>query len=100
MGKYYTVLKVGLAERFAYRANFFLGIVMRFLPFVTTVFFWNAVIGAGGDDTFTGYTGRTMVGYFILIFVARSFSSMPGLARTIALDIREGGLNKYLVRPL
>jgi ABC-2 type transport system permease protein len=100
MSKYLAVFKVGLADRFAYRANFFLGTLVRIIPFVTTVYFWNAVIGDSAGDAFSGYTARSMTGYFLLVFVARSFSSMPGLARAVAADIREGGLNRYLVRPI
>jgi ABC-2 type transport system permease protein len=100
MSKYLAVLKVGLADRFAYRANFFLGTLVRIVPFITTVFFWRAVIDDNAGDAFNGYTSTTMTGYFILVFVARTFSSMPGLARAIATDIREGGLNRYLVRPI
>jgi ABC-2 type transport system permease protein len=100
MRKYLTVLRIGLADRFAYRANFFLGTLMRLLPFVTVVFFWEAVMAGAPADAFEGYDRRSIVGYFVLVFLARAFSSMPGLARETAKDIREGGLNRYLVRPI
>lgn len=100
MSKYLTVLRVGLADRFAYRANFFIGTIMRLLPFVTVVFFWNAVMADAPPRAFGGYNADAMVGYFILVFLARAFSSMPGLAREIAKDVRDGQLNKFLVRPI
>jgi len=100
VGKYLTVFKIGLADRFAYRANFFLGTLMRLVPFVTVVFFWNAAMENAVEGAFGHYSSRTIVGYFILIFLARAFSSMPGLSRAISEDVREGGLNKFLVRPI
>lgn len=102
MGKYLTVLRVGLADRFAYRGDFFFGTLMRLVPFATVVFFWDAVMsGAGsGPVAFGGYDARSIVAYFILVFLGRAFSSMPGLSRSIAQEVREGGLNKFLVRPV
>lgn len=98
--KYLTVLRIGLADRFAYRANFLIGTVMRLLPFVTVVLFWGAVMENARPDAFGGWNRNNIVGYFVLVFLARAFSSMPGLSREVGTDIREGGLSKYLLRPI
>lgn len=41
--KYLRIFRVSLVERLAYRADFLLGTVLRFLPMVTSVLLWSAV---------------------------------------------------------
>jgi ABC-2 type transport system permease protein len=41
-----------------------------------------------------------MIAYYLLTMVSRAFSSMPGLASGIALQIRNGEVKKYLVQPI
>ena len=100
MKKYLTVFKIGLSERLVYRFNFFTGVFVRFLPLVSTIYLWKAVYASRDGHPIESYTFPGMIAYYMLIQVARSFSSMPGLARTIAQEIREGELNKYLIRPV
>ena len=79
---------------------------MRFLPIVTQVFLWGAVF-AGMErgcqriepDCRLSAT-HDMVAYYLLAMVGRAFSSMPGLASGIALQIRNGEIKKYLVQPI
>jgi len=103
--KYVNIYRVSLLERMAYRGDFLLGSVLRFLPLVTAVLLWQAAYkGAGGSSgsatKFSGYTFDEMVAYLLLVHISRMFSSMPGLAAGIARDIREGTLKKYLIQPL
>jgi ABC-2 type transport system permease protein len=102
--KYLNIFRASLIERMAYRGDFLLGTVLRFLPMLTTILLWQAVflgadnpeIGRGGNT----YNFREMIAYLLLVHVSRMFSSMPGLATGIARDIREGTLKKYLLQPL
>ncbi len=41
-----------------------------------------------------------MIAYYLLALVSRAFSSMPGLAEGIALEIRDGTIKKYLTQPI
>ncbi|HVU86561.1 MAG TPA: ABC-2 family transporter protein, partial [Pirellulales bacterium] len=47
-----------------------------------------------------GYTYEEMVAYLLLTNVSRAFSSMPGLASTIALQIRNGEIKKFMIQPI
>jgi ABC-2 type transport system permease protein len=102
--KYFNIFRVSLIERMAYRGDFLLGTVLRFLPLVTTILLWQAVylgsqkkaLGQGDSE----YTFREMIAYLLLVHISRMFSSMPGLAVGVARDIREGTLKKYLLQPL
>jgi len=97
---WWTVLRICLEERLVYRGDFALGTLMRFLPFVTQVFLWSAVYSARGNKPLAGYTYNEMVAYLLLTNVSRAFSSMPGLASSIALQIRNGEIKKFLIQPI
>ena len=102
---WWTILRIALEERLVYRGDFALGTLMRFLPIVTQIFLWWAIfdtIGHGDRDgsTIVGYTFSNMVAYYLLTMVSRAFSSMPGLASGIALQIRNGEIKKYLIQPI
>ncbi len=78
---------------------------MRFLPIVTQIFLWWAVfdsIGAGARDSgdILGYSFHNVVAYYLLTMLSRAFSSMPGLASGITLQIRSGEIKKFLIQPI
>jgi ABC-2 type transport system permease protein len=103
--KYLKIFRVSLIERMAYRGDFLLGTVLRFLPLVTTILIWQAAYAgaapaAEGEKKFSGFTEHEMMAYLLLVHISRMFSSMPGLAYGITADIREGTLKKYLIQPL
>jgi len=100
VSKYGAILRISLAERLVYRGNFFISTLFRFLPIITSVVLWAAVFEGSGKDTIGQYTYSSIVGYYVLVMIARAFSSMPGLSRTVALDIRDGLLNRFLLKPV
>lgn len=102
---WWTILRIAWEERLVYRGDFALGTLMRFLPIVTQIFLWWAVfdtIGGGSRDRsyIAGYSFYDMVAYYLLSMISRAFSSMPGLASGIALQIRSGEIKKYLIQPI
>jgi hypothetical protein len=82
-----TMLAICLEERLAYRGDFILGTLMRFLPIVTQVFLWTAVFAATSRADIAGYSRNDIVAYYLLTMVTRAFSSMPGLAGGIARSV-------------
>ena len=98
--KYLAIFLISLQERFVYRANFFMMTFVRFIPIVTTIYLWRAVYAASDEQEIGSLEYPAMVGYYLLVMVSRAFSSMPQLSSTIAQDIRDGELNKYLIRPV
>jgi ABC-2 type transport system permease protein len=100
-----TVLKTALAERMAYRGDFAIGTLMRFLPIITQIFLWWAIFQSLDPDNpdkarLSGYTFRDMVAYYLLTTIGRAFSSMPGLSSNIATRIRDGEIKRFLVQPI
>ncbi|HTU89560.1 MAG TPA: ABC-2 family transporter protein [Gemmataceae bacterium] len=98
--KYTNIFRVSLIERTAYRGDFLLGTILRFFPVITTILLWKAVFSGTQQHRIAGFSEQRMIAYLLLIHVSRMFSSMPGLSGTIARDIRDGTLKKYLVQPL
>jgi len=104
---WWTILRICLEERLVYRGDFWLGTLVRFLPIVTQIFLWGAIFagmqaasGKAGHETIAGYSYPDMIAYYLLAMVSRAFSSMPGLASGIALQIRNGEIKKYLIQPV
>ena len=98
--KYFKIFRASLVERMAYRGDFLLGTLLRFLPMVTTILLWQAIYRGSGQSRLAGFDYREMIAYLLLTHISRMFSSMPGLAGGIARDIREGTLKKYIIQPV
>lgn len=101
----WVILRISLAERLAYRGDFVLGTLMRFLPIITQIYLWWAIfqsINPSDPDAgrLAGYSFQDMVAYYLLTMVGRAFSSMPGLSSSIAVKIRDGEIKKFLVQPV
>ena len=87
-----------------------LGTLMRFLPTLTQIFLWWAIYDVVSDSTgepgedpageIAGYRYGEMVAYYLLVIISRAFSSMPGLTRGIADQIRSGEVKKFLIQPV
>ena len=98
-----AILKTGIAERLAYRADFVIKSFFQLLPIVTQIFLWGAIFGVGtaaAKDAIEGYRYSDMVCYYLLTMLTRAFSSMPGLATGIARDVRDGQIKRFLVQPI
>jgi ABC-2 type transport system permease protein len=96
---WWTILRIALEERLVYRGDFALGTLMRFLPIITQIFLWFAVFETAGR-MISGYSFQDVVAYYLLTMISRAFSSMPGLASGIALQIRNGEIKKFLIQPV
>lgn len=102
---WWAIFQINFYEKLVYRGDFMLGTLARFLPIVTQIFLWSAIFSARGEGNrgeaeIVGYTYHNIVAYYLLSTISRAFSSMPGLASGIALQIRDGEIKKYLIQPL
>ncbi len=102
---YWTILRIALEERLVYRGDFALGTLMRFLPIITQIFLWWAIFESlrsegAANATIAGYSYQDFVAYYLLTMLSRAFSSMPGLASGIALQVRNGEVKKFLIQPI
>jgi ABC-2 type transport system permease protein len=98
--KYARIVRISLIERMTYRGDFFIGTILRFLPMITTILLWQAIYAGSQQSQLSGFTLNEMIAYLLLVHISRMFSSMPGLSYSIARDIRDGTLKKYLLQPI
>jgi ABC-2 type transport system permease protein len=100
MRKYWCVFKIALAERFVYRADFFISTVLQFTPIITTIALWSAVFAGGAGERIGSLTYGEMVSYYLVVMISRAFGSMPGLAGGLSHDIRGGELRRFIIQPV
>ncbi len=96
----WLILRTAIEERLVYRADFAFSTLVRFLPIVTQIFLWSAIFQNDSARTMKGYNFEQMVSYYLLVMMARAFSSMPGLSTGIASSIADGSVRKYLIQPV
>ncbi|MBL8809623.1 MAG: ABC-2 family transporter protein [Planctomycetaceae bacterium] len=96
----WLILRTAIEERLVYRADFAFSTLVRFLPIVTQIFLWNAIFQNLASGRMKGYDFGEMVSYYLLVMLARAFSSMPGLSTGIAGSVADGSIRKYLIQPV
>jgi len=95
--KYAVSFGTGLKAALEYRANFLLSLFAAVSPIVIQTVLWLALYSPG--DVLFGYTFGQMVAYTVLAqLVSRLVRT--GFEYQINEDIRTGGLDRYLVKPL
>lgn len=99
MSPYRCVFQMGMEKSLEYRANFFLSLLSCIFQIIMQVFLWNYLYGNSDAQAATGYTyGQIMV--YTLLAAMVSKLVYTGFEWQVNDDIKNGGLNKYLVRPV
>jgi ABC-2 type transport system permease protein len=97
---YGAVFRIGAAKSMEYRTNF---VSNSFLWLVITAFvqvcLWSAVYGSS-NLTVAGTSVSDMMLYVIAASVALSLTHSSKVERAAAEEIRNGDLNKYLLKPV
>jgi ABC-2 type transport system permease protein len=97
MTKYALAFGTGLKAALEYRANFVLSLIAATSPIVIQTVLWIALYRPG--EVLFGYTFGQMVAYTVLAqLVSRLVRT--GFEYQINDDIRQGGLDRYLIKPL
>jgi ABC-2 type transport system permease protein len=99
MEAYKQVFKLGLMKAFQYRADFYFGLTSVFFPLLIQVFLWKGMYASAAGGTLYGYTFAQMIMYACFACLLAKIIS-PGFAYEINEDIKNGGLAKYIVRPV
>lgn len=89
------------AKRFlSYRVDFWLQFAVSVLAEVVIAYFlWSSIYGDDPNKIIGGYTFHQMLLYYLFVpFVGRIVRSLEDFS--MATEIREGGINKYLIYPL
>ncbi len=97
--KYLHSLGLGLKEAIAYRADFWLGVASAAFPIFIQVFMWQALYGGAGKAELYGRNYAQMLAYSVTAAILWRLLR-TGFEYDINEDIKNGGLSKYIVRPI
>ena len=97
--KYACTFRMGLQEAMEYRFDFVMTLISMVFPVITSVCLWTAVNEGSGNIADTGYTYPQLLLYTILAALMSKLIT-GGFEAEINEDIKMGGLNKYLVKPV
>ncbi|HCJ7961474.1 MULTISPECIES: ABC transporter permease [Bacillus] len=82
-----------------YRTNFLLNIFGGFFTLVIQLYLWSSIFENTSSKTVFGYTYSELIIYTVMAALVTNLVS-TGFERDIALDIKDGGLSKFLIQPI
>lgn len=96
LGIYLEVIRIRFLNLFAYRVNYYSGVIIYSLNIGVYYFLWNAVYG--GETSLNGMTAVQMSTYIAISWMSRAFY-FNNLDYEIAEEVREGSVAVHLIRP-
>ncbi len=96
---YRQVYKLGFKKSYEYRANFYMGLLSVIFPLTIQYFLWTGLFRSSKSGIVFGYTFSQMIAYAVFASLVTKIISST-FVYEINTDIKEGGLAKYLVRPI
>ncbi|HEX2926437.1 MAG TPA: ABC-2 family transporter protein [Ruminiclostridium sp.] len=97
--KYIFSFQIGMQNAMEYRANFFLSIVAAIVPIFIQTFLWISVYKNSDNSVVFGYSFAQIIQYTVIAQLVSRFVRTDFEAE-INEDIKNGGLNKFIVRPI
>ena len=98
-GKYVKAFSLGLQSAMEYRMDFLLSMVSALWPIFIQFFLWSCIYGSSGNTQLFGYTYGQMIAYTIIANIVQRLGR-TGFEYEMNDDIKNGGLDKFLVRPI
>ncbi|ODA33067.1 ABC transporter permease [Veronia pacifica] len=99
MSKYIFIIKMGLQMSLTYRLNYVISILSSAFPILLQVMLWHAVFSYTGAEKVYGYTYPEMMAYTLFALLIGQ-ALRTGFEYEVATDIKDGGLNRFLIQPL
>jgi ABC-2 type transport system permease protein len=99
LSKYIKSFSMGINEAMQYRLNFVFSLLSAVFPITIQIFLWNAVYMQDREKKVYGFTYSQMIVYTLLAGIVARFVS-GGFEWSINDDIKNGGLNKYITKPI
>lgn len=99
--KYRKVFFLSWQEQLEYRANYFFESLIGVISFLVLFFFWRAVYQSSHAHAIGGLSFQAMLSYLLLAkFWGWIIDPTVEIDTNLPEDIRNGGLNRFLTRPL
>lgn len=99
MNPYRCVFRMGMEKSLEYRVNFLLSLMSAVFPVIIQIFLWNYLYGNADAAVLFGYSYDQIIVYTLLGTLLSKLVA-AGFEYQVNADIKNGGLNKYLVRPI
>lgn len=96
---YRRAFAIGMQNALEYRMDFVLNMVTAVFPIFIQLFMWSAIYGKTGEGAMFGYTYPQMIAYTVLAGILNRLLR-TGFEYEISDDIKTGGMNKYIIRPI
>lgn len=99
--QYKQVASLSIQEAMIYRWNMFLQGFVGLVPLFITIMVWRAIyIARTSAEPIGGFDKLQMTSYFIYVMIVRQFISTFYVDFDVALNIRQGYLSKFLIKPI
>ncbi len=99
-GLFTRVVSLEARKQMSYRVDFWINAVMGFVAELTIAYFlWAAIFQARGADRIGGFTFEGMALYYVAAILLAKLVRGQSKDLTIARDIYEGSLTRYLIYP-
>lgn len=99
MDKYKYCFFMGFQKAVEYRIDFLLSLVSSIFPIIIQVSLWTAIYHSTRTGILYGYTYHQMIIYTFMVGLIGKFLA-TGFEYEINEDIKNGGLNKYIIKPI
>lgn len=97
MKKYFSIFKIGWQKVIEYRSHMIGHVILGVISFFAMFFIWGAVFK---DRQFFGvYTFSSMMSYVLMVRFLH-FANRGNIGREIGLEIKNGSLSVYLLKPI
>jgi ABC-2 type transport system permease protein len=100
MWKYWHVINVGIQNTLVYRANFFFRASFSLVPLLATILLWTTIFHSNEGGKVGSYSLSGMISYYLLVMIVDALTAVTDDDWQIASDIREGGINQFLLKPI
>lgn len=97
--KYVQSFIIGMQNALEYRVNFLISLLGIAIPLIMQLFLWTAVFNNASSDQVYGYTFSEMIVYVVLAGLLSKLVA-TGFEKKIAEDIKNGGISKFLIKPI
>jgi ABC-2 type transport system permease protein len=97
--KYQRSFIIGLQNAMEYRVNFLISLLGIAIPLVMQLYLWTAIFSNSSSDKVYGYSFQEMIIYVVLAGLLSKLVA-TGFEGNMAEEIKNGGLSKFLIKPI
>ena len=100
--KYSSILRASVITALEYKANSIVGLFAIFTGLLIEYLIWSMVYGAENNSSYSidGWTFNRLIAYIFLAMIIGQLKSSWVTAHEMILQIRQGFMNQYIVKPL